>query len=148
MNLYSILKHAHSGIRWIVVLLVVLAIIIAISKWMGNKGYGSGDRRIFSLAMVSTHVQLLIGLILYFISPYVQFSADTMKDSQLRFFTMEHTLMMVIGIILITIGFSRHKKKGTDVAKFKTVAIFYLIGFLIILAGIPWPFRGLGAGWF
>ena len=61
-----------------------------------------------------------------------------MKDSLLRFSSVEHPLIMIIAVILITIGFSKHKKKETGNAKFKTIAIFYAIALILILSRIPW----------
>ena len=72
-----------------------------------------------------------------------------MKDALYRFFTVEHSLMMTIAMVLITIGHAKSKKKENDTAKFKTIAVFYTIALVLILAAIPWPFRtALGAGWF
>ncbi len=99
-------------------------------------------------AMISMHVQAVIGLILYTISPNVQFGANTMSDSFFRFFAVEHLALMLIALVLFTMGYSKSKKKTEDSAKFKTVFWFYLIGLVLIIAGIPWPFRDLGASWF
>lgn len=145
----NILKHAHSGIRWIVLILLILAIVNAFRKWQAKRTYEENDRKLSLFAFIATHVQFLLGLILYFISPYVQFASDTMKDSLLRFYTVEHITMMIFAIGLITVGYSRAKKKETDNDKFKTTFTFYLIGLILILISIPWPFRsGLGGAWF
>jgi hypothetical protein len=140
---YDILVHAHSGIRWIV-LILILAVIINAGSAMSSKRLSTPkDARLSMIAMTSVHLQVLIGLILYFISPRVQFSGNTMSNDQLRFFTVEHTLGMLIAVILITIG--HRKAKG---GAFKSVFWYYLIALLIILVSIPWPFRGFGNGWF
>lgn len=146
--MYNILKHAHSGIRWILLVLLLLAIINAFRKWQAKADYQESDRKLSLYAFIATHVQLLLGLILYFISPYVQFTADTMKNAVTRFYTVEHLSMMLIAIVLITIGYSRAKKKDLATDKFKTTFWFYLIGLVLILVSIPWPFRDLGGGWF
>ena len=146
--MYPILKHAHSGIRWIVLILLILAIVGAFRKWQGKQPYGEGDRKISLFAFISTHVQFVLGLILYFISPYVHFTSGVMKETMLRFYTVEHITLMIFAIGLITVGYSRAKKKATDLEKHKTTFWFYLIGLVLILAAIPWPFRNLGAGWF
>ena len=98
--------------------------------------------------MVSMHVQVVIGLILYFMSANVQFGASTMSNSILRFFTVEHISMMLIAVILITMGHSRAKHAESGNKQGKTLFWFYLVGLILILAAIPWPFRGLGSGWF
>ncbi|WP_421775147.1 cytochrome B [Gracilimonas sp.] len=146
--MYNGLLHAHSGLRWIVLVLLVWALFKAISGWMGKKEYQKSDRLSALLALIFTHIQLLIGLALYFISPKVSFQSGVMESQLLRFYTVEHMSMMIIAIALITIGFSTAKRMSEAVTKYKRIAITYGIGLLIIIASIPWPFRGLGAGWF
>ncbi len=146
--MYNGLLHAHSGLRWILLALIVWAIIKAISGWTGQKEYQKSDRLSALLALIFTHIQLLIGLGLYFMSPKVSFESGVMESSVLRFYTVEHITMMILAIALITFGFSSAKRMEASLAKHKRVAITYGIGLLIMIASIPWPFRGLGAGWF
>ena len=146
--MYDILKHAHSGWRWVVLALLVYAVVNALIKWQSKKPFTPGDRRINLFTLIATHLQLVVGLILYFISPKVQFNAATMKDAALRFFTVEHLTLMLVAIVLITIGNSVAKKAVEDAAKFKKTFIYFLIGLIIILVSIPWPFQNYGAGWF
>lgn len=142
--MYQILHHAHSGLRWVVLLLIIINIVNAIGGLTGNKIYTAKDKKLSFYALISTHIQVLIGLALYFMSPKVQFSENTMSNSLLRFFTLEHTLMMLIAIVLVTIG-NRMAKAG----RVKAVFWYYFIALVIILAAIPWPFREeLGSGWF
>lgn len=142
------LKHAHSGLRWVVLLLLIVAIANALMKWRSGKTYTDGDRKITLFTMIGAHVQLILGLILYFISPAVKFNEYTMSDKVLRFYSVEHLTIMILAIALITIGYSQAKKKVEAAQKFRATFIYYLIGLLLILAGIPWPFRFPGAGWF
>lgn len=146
--MYNMLKHAHSGFRWLVLVLLIIAIVNAYTKWQNRKDFTASDKKKSLFAMVFTHIQLLIGLVLYFMSPLVSFSSGFMKESITRFFTIEHTTIMVLAIAVITIGYSKSKRKADDSQKFKTIFIYYLIGLLLILISIPWPFRGLGTGWF
>lgn len=146
---YQVLQHLHSINRWLVLVFIVLAIIAAFQGWSGKKAYTEGDRKKALFAFIFTHVQLLLGLILYFISPYVKHESGVMKDKLLRFYTVEHFSMMLVAIILVTIGYSVAKRRKTDQAKFRTTGIYYLIALVIMLASIPWPFReGLGGGWY
>ncbi len=143
--MYNILKHAHSGLRWIVLALLIAAIIVAFKK-MSNKDTDH-QKQPFLFNLIGIHIQTLIGLILYFISPKVSFAEGFMKVSELRFYAVEHISMMIIAAIIITIGYSKGKRQDAP-QRYKTLFIFNLIGLIIILASIPWPFRGLGAGWF
>lgn len=149
--MYDGLKHAHSGLRWVVLLLLLAAIGNAFMKWRGGKTeFTGGDKKLALFALISVHLQLVIGLALYFMGPY--FAALTvdagavMKNSGLRFFAVEHISVMIIGIILITIGYSKAKRTEDINKRFKTTFIFYLIGLILILARVPWP--GMyGTGW-
>ncbi len=141
--LYNILVNAHSGLRWIVLLLLVYNVINTAMALSSKRVLTAKDTRISLFGMTSVHIQILIGLVLYFISPKVQFSASTMSDDVLRFFTMEHTLGMLIAIVLITVA-HRRVKTGNARGGFW----YYTIGLLVILLSIPWPFRGFGNGWF
>lgn len=144
--MYSGLVHAHSGLRWIALVLLLAAVAVAIGKWQGRSGYTDGNRKLYLFTLIAVHTQLLLGLVLFFISPKVNFSL--LSDKVYRFYTVEHTAGMLIAIILVTIGYSRSKRATDAVTKQRLIGIFYGIGLLLILASIPWPFRILGANWF
>ncbi|MEM9673547.1 MAG: cytochrome B [Bacteroidota bacterium] len=150
--MYIGLIHLHSALRYVVVLLLIVAVLKAFAGWFSNKSYTEGDRKLALFTMISVHLQLVIGLILYFISPVVQSAlADmgaAMKDTELRFWAVEHIATNIIGIILITIGYSTAKRASVDKAKFMRTAIFYLIGFVLIMSAIPWPGSRVDRGWF
>lgn len=136
------LIRAHSGLRYVVLGLLIAAVIIAYSNWQNNK---QGDSKVYLFALIATHTQLLIGLVLYTMSPLVNFGE--ISNKVIRFYTIEHVFMMVIAIVLITVGRVRSKKlAGAD--KHRTILYFYAMALIIILAAIPWPFRNLGAAWF
>lgn len=145
----NILISAHSGWRWIVLVLLIAAVVKMHMGWKGNKVFTKGDYKLALFAMIAYHIQFLFGLLLYFVSPKVVFIEGMMKNSMLRFFALEHLVMMLIAMVLITMGHVKAKKKDNDKAKFKTVAIFYTVALIVILAAIPWPFReALGGKWF
>jgi signal transduction histidine kinase len=146
--MYNGLLHAHSGLRWIALVLILAAIFNAIaSKSKGT--YEKKDKLLNLFAMISLHTQLLIGLGMYFLSPKVQFSAGWMGNSSLRFFGMEHFVGMILAIVVITIGRKKAEKSIENADKHKKIFTWYLIGLLIIIAFIPWPFRtALGGAWF
>ena len=142
--MFSALHHSHSGLRWVLLLLLILTIITALSKSGNKTPWTAKDKKLSLFTLIATHLQALLGFGLYFLSPKVEFSSNTMSNPVFRFFTMEHTVMMLIAIILITMG-NRHSKNGNA----RKVFWFYLIALMIILAAIPWPFRaGLNGSWF
>jgi hypothetical protein len=136
MSIYEIFKDLHSGFRYVVFLLVLVAIIQSLLGWLGKKPYTEINRKINLFALISAHTQLLIGIVLYFLSPLVKFKSYAMHDRTLRYFTVEHWVMMLIAIALITIGHSKAKKIETSEGKHKTIAIFYIIAFLVIIGAI------------
>lgn len=136
MSSYEIFKYLHSGFRFVVLLLMLVAILQALTGWLGRKTYNQGNRKLYLFAMIGAHIQLLIGLVLYFVSPLVQFSKTTMKDPQARYWTVEHIAMMIFAIVLITIGHSKSKKATLPEAKHRAIAIFYGLAVIIIIVAI------------
>ena len=141
----ELLKHTHSGLRWIILILLVIAIVNAFSA----KIYERKHKMINLFAMIALHTQLLIGLVLLKTSGKVNFGEGWMKDAINRFYGMEHLAGMLIAITLITIGYVKSKKGTNPTEIYKPIKLFYIIGLILILASIPWPFRAnLGGGWF
>jgi hypothetical protein len=139
------LVSAHSGLRWIALLLLLLAIINAFTA----KNYEKKHRLVNLFTMITFHTQLLLGIILYFLSDKVQFIEGWMKQAMYRFYGMEHLTGMLLAIIAITIGHSKSKKGADAAAKFKAIKLWYVLALILVVAFIPWPFRTeLGAGWF
>ena len=138
LTMYTFLQKFHSGWAYVALLLLVIAVANAIIGATSKKEFTPKDRLISLLGLIGIHVQLLIGLILYFVSPLGSDSLGNMKDAAVRLTSLEHPLINIIGIILITVGWSKHKKKNTSTAKFRTISVFYGIGLLLILSRIPW----------
>ncbi len=146
MTPYSFLLHLHSGLRYIVLLLVLVAIIRAWAGWLGKQPFTDGNRKLNLFALISVHTQLIVGLVLYFLSPFVQFNAETMKTHDTRYWTVEHLTGMLIAIVLITIGYSKSKRASTPESKHKTVALFFTIALAIVVVIILASGRGLVGG--
>lgn len=133
------IKTIHSYWSYLVLLILVLAVVNAIIGLTSKKEFGNKDLRLGLFTLIFSHIQLLIGLLLYFGNGYTsQISGDTMGNSDLRFVIIEHPITMILAIVLITVGWSKHKKKDYSSAKFKTFAIFYGIALLLVLSRIPW----------
>ncbi|WP_456377293.1 hypothetical protein [Lutibacter sp.] len=136
-------KMIHSYLAYIVLLILIIAVVNAIIGLTSKKEFKAKDLRISLFALIASHIQLIIGFIAYYTSTFYESMrtmgmGEVMKNSELRKPLVEHPLMIIIAIVLITIGFSKHKKKTTDIAKFKTITIFYGIALVLILAVIPW----------
>lgn len=146
--MYPVLVHLHSGLRWVVLITLVLAIIQVAGKLSGNHSFTDKDKKMTLFAFISCHIQLLAGLILYAMSPKVIFTAESMKNAMSRFFLVEHTSMMILAIVVISVGYIRAKKIAPGKQAFSRIFWAYLIGLILILASIPWPFMGYGTSWF
>ena len=140
--MYNALVHAHSGLRWVALGLLLFAIFNSIKNQTSGR-YEKKDKMINLFAMVFLHIQLLIGLLLYFTSsPFGLWSdlgvGEVMKNASIRLYLVEHPTINILAVALITIGYSKHKKKLISGPKYKTIAVFYTIALLLILSRIPW----------
>ena len=136
--LYTFIQKFHSGWAYLALLLLVVAVVNAIIGMNSNKEFTPKDRKISLFGLIATHIQLVIGLILYFVSPLGLAAFGQMSDKALRLTSLEHPLTNIIAIVLITIGWSKHKKAVDSKAKFKSITVFYRLGLLLILSRIPW----------
>lgn len=136
------MKELHSYWAYLVLAILIFAVVNAIIGLTQKKQFADKDLRIGLFALIVSHIQLLIGFVWYFMSPWfdllVTDAGAVMKDKTVRLFAVEHPTTMLIALVFITIGWSKHKKKTADAAKFKTFVIFYGIGLLLILSRIPW----------
>lgn len=134
----------HNLLRWAVMAFGLWTLLSAISGVISKRNYTSADSKANFFFMLSCDIQLLLGLILYFINSWFDRLKDlsnNMKDTNTRFFTMEHALMMIIAWILVHVGRVSVKRAVTPAAKHKRTLLFFGLAILLILASIPWPFR-------
>lgn len=139
--MYEILLSLHSFLPYLFLIAIVPAIILFVVARLNGGEFKPLHRILALMSLIFAHLQLLIGLILYFISPMVKqayASGEMMSNPDYRFFAVEHIFTMLVGIILITIGYSKAKRASTANGKFNRLIIFYLIGLILILAMIPW----------
>ena len=137
------LKMLHSGWAYITLLILIIAVANAIIGLSSKKEFKEKDLRIPLFAFIVSHIQLLIGFIAFFTSTQFEFlrengMGEVMKESDIRMVVIEHPLMMILAIVLITIGFSKHKSMTTDHSKFKTIVVYYGVALLFVLSIIPW----------
>jgi len=136
--MYNFIQQLHSGWAYLALLLLLVAFVNALIGMSSKKEFLPKDRKISLFGLVGVHIQLVIGLLLYFVSPMGLNSLGQMSDKMLRLTSLEHPLVNIIAIVLITVGWSKHKKASDGVSKFKAIVIFYGLGLLLILSRIPW----------
>ena len=127
----------HSYWAYIVLVILIFTVFNAIIGLTQKKEFTHKDFRLGLFSLITVHLQLVIGIAVYFMGGF-QNGLSEMKDSAVRLLALEHPLMMIIAITLITIGWSKHKKQVKSESKFKTFAIFYGIALVVILSRIPW----------
>ncbi len=152
--MYNGMLHLHSVLRWVILILLLVAIYKSYAD--RNKAFTPGHRKTGLFLMICADVMLLVGLYQWFAGHWGLESikqsgfGNVMKDPALRFFVAEHTIGMLVAIILIHLGYSYAKKGIPDATKHKRTLLYYGLALLIILISVPWPFRAVGAGrsWF
>ena len=140
--MYVYLKTVHFYWAFFVLFILVAAIVNAfIGRYMG-KEFSVKDLRISLFGLIFSHIQLLIGLILYFVSPWfdqwASIGIGVMKDHQTRLYLVEHPITNILAIVLITMGWSMHKRQFESSKKFLRIILFYSLGLLLLLSRIPW----------
>ncbi len=144
MDAYKFILESHSGVAYVAILTLIVAVINSFIGLSAKNEFNPKDRRIAMFALIASHIQLVLGLALYFVSPkgFSLFSSLGMKEimgnSEIRLLAVEHPFVNILAVIFITIGWSKHKKAVESSAKFKKIAIFYAIGTLLLLSRIPW----------
>lgn len=142
--MYRVITELHSYWAYLVLLIILLATVNALVKYIAKKPFGAKDMRISLFALIVTHLQFVIGLLLYFISPlgFSQLSnsgmSAVMKNSEMRLYAVEHPIVMILVVVFITIGYSKHKKQLTSKGKFGKLALFYTLALIFALSRIPW----------
>lgn len=139
--MYSTLLTLHSYWAFLTLLVLLFASFNAITGYYGNRNFAMGkDLRISLFALIFTHIQILLGLILYFTSPYFAMWSEggVMVNPIARLILVEHPFTNILAVALITIGWSKHKKQEASKAKFGKIALFYTIGLILLLSRIPY----------
>lgn len=138
--MYATFLLLHSAVRYVVLILLLVLIVKSLMSWMNKAEFTPGDNKLSLFTLIGTHTQFLLGLILYFVSPFVVFSGE--RDRMSTYWTFEHISMMVIAVVLITAGRSTMKKLPAGPSKHKRLFIFNLIALVIILGSIAASKRG------
>lgn len=142
--MYTTLLSLHSIFRWLVVIGVLYTLYRAYSGIFSKRTFDPADAKTRKYTVIFAHIQLVLGLALYFMSPLTKYFmsnfSTAVKVRDIRFYGMEHTVVMVVAIALLTIGSAISKKKTDDRAKFKALAIWFTIAVILVLLMTPWPF--------
>lgn len=138
--MYTGLQHLHSYFAYLLLAILIFSLVYAIFMFVRKRPFTENVRKVALAGFIATHLQLLIGIVLYVISPVglSNFSGEAMGDTMSRLYILEHPLTMIVGIVLISIGYIKAKKPGDDVRRYRNVILFYALGLALILLRIPW----------
>lgn len=141
--MYTGFLHLHDTLRWLLLLSLVTTLVKYLIGWLGGLHWKKTDNLMGVVFTSIMDLQLLVGIVLYFfLSPITGAALEdfgaAMKNADLRFYAVEHSLMMIVAVALVHIGRAKSKKAATDAAKFKTAILFYTLALVVILAAIPW----------
>ena len=149
MPVYPTVLAVHSYLRWVVLLLALLAVARAWSGWRTSRAWTPADDKVGRFFSIALDVQVMIGLVLYVaVSPLTRAALQdfgaAMSNSVLRFFAVEHIFGMLIAVTLVHIGRAKSRRNGPSILRHRAAFIFFGIGLLAMLASIPWPFVPAG----
>jgi hypothetical protein len=141
--MYEGLLLTHSLLRYFILVALFAVIFMAIRGLTTKRPYGKWDNMVGLYLFIFTHMQLLAGLILYFMSPWVQFGSETMSNKTTRYWTVEHIVAMLIAVVLVTMARTTSKRMSSDAAKHRRMAIFNVVALVIIVGTILMSGRAL-----
>lgn len=137
------IQTIHSYWAYLILVVLTLAVLKSFFGYFAKKDYDANAFRVSLLTLIVSHIQLLIGILLYFSSARFGLWSDlglveVMKNADLRLYLIEHPTINILAVVLITMGYSKHKKKLVSKPKYKTIAFFYSIALVLIISRIPW----------
>ena len=148
------LVHLHNLLRWVILILLLVSIFKSYTGWKSGRQFVPGDKKIWLFTMIASHITLLLVLYQWFFGAFGLMNAasvsfgESMKDGYQRFFKMEHPVLMILAIVMITLGHGMAKKSVDDTAKYQKAFRYFLAALILILIGVPWPFREVARPWF
>jgi hypothetical protein len=141
--MYEVNLYIHSWLRWLLLILCLTVVVRSAYGWIKKGEYLKGDNIISSMLTGLFHLQLILGLLLYFVlSPITEAAladfGNAMKDPVLRFWGIEHILVMILAITAAQMGRTKSKKAVKSADKFRIQTIYFLIALILVLSRIPW----------
>lgn len=145
--MYQTLTFYHNIMRWLVLASLIVSLYRAYKGYFTKTVFSTTDNALRHWTATIAHIQLIIGMILYFQSPQVKYFLANFKtavhDFNMLFFGLIHSSLMLIAIVLITVGSVSAKRKDTNASKFKTMLVWFSVALIIIIIAVPWPFSPL-----
>ncbi|RYY09173.1 MAG: hypothetical protein EOO04_38835 [Chitinophagaceae bacterium] len=145
--MYQALIFFHSIFRWLVLISLIYAIIRSYNGYTAKRVFTKDDNAARHWTATISHIQLMIGIMLYSQSPLIKYMFSNFKlavqNKEAAFFGLIHITLMLTAIVFITVGSALAKRRESDRRKFKTMLIWFSISLIIIIIAVPWPFSPL-----
>jgi formate hydrogenlyase subunit 4 len=141
--MYKIILEAHAGFRYLILLILVFSFLWSLWAWLRKANFAKTDNTINLVSTIAFHVQLVFGIILYFLSPLVQFHESTMRNDTIRFWTVEHALMMVLAVVIVTLARMRMKKLTKHSGKHRLITLSNLLVLVLVFIVLLMGGRGV-----
>lgn len=142
----------HNALRWVALAAVLYAFLRAVSGWRSGRPCAKADRTASLVATIAVDLQLTLGLLLYFVwSPQVKSALQdmgaAMKNTELRFWAVEHASLMLLAIVLVHVGKILARKAKTDNARHRRTALFFGLALVLMVVGTAWPSSKVPRPW-
>lgn len=143
MDVYQMVLALHNIVRWVALILGILAAVRGFLGWFQNTEWDDLDRKFGLYFTISIDIQLLLGLVLYFVLSPITTAAvrdfgTAMGNSGFRFFAVEHAIMMLLAVVFAHLGSALPKRADRSNAKHRRAAIWFTLAVLAMLLGMPW----------
>jgi hypothetical protein len=143
MEFASFLQGLHNLVRWLVVLGGLWALISVIRGLTGKLRYDTAAEGAGKLFVGLLDTQIEIGVVLYLVSPLIQGArqmdmSEAMGNSAIRFFLVEHVVIMVLAAAAAHVGLATARRGATEQSKYTRALIWYLVSGVLIVFGTPW----------
>jgi hypothetical protein len=149
--MFEIVLSLHSLLRWGVVITGLLVLQQGVAGLMAGGELGALGKRVQLWFLMCVDTQLLLGLVLWFVSPTASSArADmgaAMKDHDLRYFVVEHGALMLLAVVVVHVGRVAVKRAGSARSGHLRAAIYSAVALALIALRTPWPFMEPGRPW-
>ena len=122
------LLNLHSLWRWVVLLVVTIALVRAIIGWLRGGTWTKNDRILALIAVSALDIQLLLGLAVY--------GGGNHWNSS-TFVAYIHPVVMILAIAIAHVTNTLVRRAEPANAKFRTLAIGLFVAIFLITAAIP-----------
>jgi hypothetical protein len=136
------IKSIHGLFAYFFLISTLFFVILSLIGFFKKSEFKKSNMTLARLAFIASHIQLVLGFILWYTQGYLtQMSQDmksVMGEKSLRLLAVEHPAINILAIAIITIGFISIKKSSLDQTKHIKGILYYGIALILILSRITY----------